>query len=157
MNNKKSIILGILAGLSIVFGLVVIVWVTSMDTSETETASDPREQKQPAEKIEVVHFHATKQCWSCVTVGELALKTIKERFPEEYNNGVIVFREINGDLPVNKDMVIKYQAGGSSIFVNAIIDGKDNIEEDVNVWRWVSDERGFEDYFGNKLKKLLWK
>ena len=54
-------------------------------------------------------------------------------------------------------MVIKYQAGGSSIFVNAIIDGKDNIEEDVNVWRLVSDEQQYKNYFENKLKKLLGK
>jgi hypothetical protein len=36
-------------------------------------------------------------------------------------------------LPENKDMVIKYQARGSSFFVNAITAGKDNIKEDVTV------------------------
>src|SRR3989339_1423653 len=157
MSGKKSIILGMLVGLGIVLGLVAIVWVTSIDSSETKNVSAVQEQKQPADKIEVVHFHATQQCWSCITAGEFALKTIKERFPEEYKNGIIVFKEINGELPENRDMVIKYQAGGSSIFVNAIIDGKDNIEEDVNVWRLVSDEQQYKNYFENKLKKLLGK
>lgn len=113
--------------------------------------------KISAEKIEVVHFHATEQCWSCITVGEYALKTIKERFPQEYVNGTIVFKDINGELPENRDMVMKYQARGSSLFVNAITNGKDNIEEDVTVWRLVTNENKFIDYFENKLNKFLGK
>jgi len=113
--------------------------------------------KISAEKIEVVHFHATQQCWSCITVGEYALKTIKEKFPEEYKNGIIVFKDINGELPENKDLVMKYQAGGSSLFVNAITAGKDNIKEDVTVWRLVSNESQFISYFQDKLNKLLGK
>ena len=113
--------------------------------------------KISAEKIEVVHFHATQQCWSCITVGEYALKTIKEKFPEEYTSGSIVFRDINGELPENKDMVVKYQARGSALFVNAITAGKDNIEEDVTVWRLVSNENQFISYFQDKLNKLLGK
>lgn len=113
--------------------------------------------KISAEKIEVVHFHATQQCWSCITVGEYALKTIKDKFPEEYKNGTIVFRDINGELPENKDMVMKYQARGSALFVNAITAGKDNIEEDAAVWRLVSNENQFISYFQNKLNELLGK
>lgn len=110
-----------------------------------------------ADKIEVVHFHATQQCWSCITVGEYTLKTIKEKFPEEYKNGTIIFRDINGELPENRDIVIKYQARGSSLFVNAVTAEKDNIEEDVTVWRLVSNENQFISYFQNKLNKLLGK
>ena len=110
-----------------------------------------------ADKIEVVHFHATQQCWSCKTVGEFALKTIKDKFPEDYKNGTIVFKDINGELPENRDLVIKYQAGGSSLFVNAITNGQDKIEEDVTVWRLISNESQFVNYFENKLKTLLGK
>ena len=115
------------------------------------------ENVQAAEKIEVVHFHATQQCWSCTTVGELALRTIKERFPEEYKNGIVVFKDVNGELPANRELVLKYQAGGSSLFTNVIMGGKDNIQEDVNVWRYVSNEQQFMNYFEAKLKKLLGK
>jgi len=112
---------------------------------------------QAAEKIEVVHFHATQQCWSCKTVGEFALKTIKDKFPEDYKNGTIVFKDINGELPENRDLVIKYQASGSSLFINAITNGQDKIEEDVNVWRLINNESQFVNYFENKLKTLLGK
>jgi hypothetical protein len=130
---------------------------TNNQTTKSQEELPMSMAKISAEKIEVVHFHATQQCWSCITVGEYALKTIKEKFPEEYKNGTIVFRDINGELPENKDMVIKYQAGGSSLFVNAITAGKDNIKEDVTVWRLVSNESQFTSYFQDKLNKLLGK
>ena len=109
------------------------------------------------EKIEVVHFHGTHQCWSCITVGKYALKTIKERFSEEYASGKIIFKDINAELPENRDMVMKYQARGSSLFVNDIQNGQDNIEEDVEVWRLVTNETQYINYFENKLKNLLGK
>lgn len=125
--------------------------------SETPNKTQTQSVKNSADKIEVMHFHATHQCWSCITVGEYALKTIKEKFPEEYKNGIIIFRDINGELPENKDIVMKYQARGSSLFVNAITDNQDNIEEDIKVWRLITNETQFIDYFENKLKNLLGK
>ena len=126
-------------------------------TTKSQEESPVSTAKIPAEKIEVVHFHGTQQCWSCLTVGEYALKTIKEKFPEEYKNRTIVYQDINGELPENKDIVKKYQARGSSLFINAITQGKDNIEEDVAVWRLVSNESQFISYFEDKLDKLLGK
>jgi len=111
----------------------------------------------PAEKIEVVHFHGTHQCWSCITVGEYALKTIKEKFPEEFASGKIVYKDINGELKENQEIVVKYQARGSSLFVNAIRGEKDNIAEDTTVWRLVNNESQFVSYFENKLNTLLGK
>ena len=113
------------------------------------------EEKQLAEKIEVVHFHGTHQCWSCITVGEYALKTIKDKFPEEYKNGTIVYKDVNGELAENKDIVMKYRAGGSSLFINAIKGGVDNIEEDVTVWRLVTNEDQYINYLQNKINNLL--
>ena len=110
---------------------------------------------QKADKIEVVHFHATQQCFSCITVGKFALKTIQEKFPEEYKDGTIVFRDINGELPENRDIVVKYQARGSALFVNAITGEQETIQEDTRVWRLVTDEQAFMDYFEGRLKELL--
>ena len=110
---------------------------------------------QKADKIEVTHFHGAQRCFSCIAVGQYTIKTIQERFPSEYKNGTIVFRDVNGELPENRDLVVKYQARGTSFFVNAITNGRDQIEEDVTVWRMVSSEKAFMDYFEKKLKDLL--
>jgi len=154
--NKKIII-----GCAITLAVIITLVVFSLGSPKSETNTLDQDQSlmsvagRPADKIEVVHFHATHQCWSCITVGEYALKTIKEKFLEEYRSGKIVFKDINGELPANKDIVAKYQASGSSLFINAIKDGKDNIQEDVNIWRYVSNEATFINYFEDKLRSLL--
>ena len=124
---------------------------------DNNNLSDNQSKIPAAEKIEIIHFHATQQCWSCTTVGQYALKTIQEKFPEEYKNGTIVFRDINAELPENRDIVMKYQARGSSLFINAIVNKNDNIEEDTAVWRLVSNENQFITYFENRLNTLLGK
>ncbi|MBL7159738.1 hypothetical protein ISS85_04635 [Candidatus Microgenomates bacterium] len=131
---------------------------TSIEPPQKEKNSSSLNQEIiPAEKIEVVHFHGTHQCWSCITVGEYALQTIKDKFSKEYQSGKIIFKDINSELPENKEIVIKYQAGGSSLFVNAINNDKDSIEEDTTVWRLINNQEKFTDYFENKLKTLLGK
>jgi hypothetical protein len=115
----------------------------------------PQTVSTPADRIEVVHFHATQQCWSCITVGEYAKKTIEEKFPQEFAEGKIVFLDVNGELVQNREIVNKYKAGGSSLFVNAIRGDLDNIAEDTTVWRLIGNEKQFIDYFEKKLKNLL--
>ena len=158
---KKSIIV-ILIG-AVIVGVLFFVFKNNNQQSTAQISDNltskiqNSEEKQLAEKIEVVHFHATQQYWSCITVGEYALKTIKDKFPEEYKNGTIVYKDVNGELPENRDIVMKYQAGGSSLFINAIKNGVDNIEEDTTVWRLVTNEDQYINYLQNKINNLLGK
>jgi hypothetical protein len=152
---KKTIIV-ILIGVVIV-SLLFFIFKNNNQSSVGQMSGDLIKEEIIAEKIEIVHFHGTHQCWSCITVGEYALKTIKEKFPEEYKNGTIVFKDINGELAENKDIVMRYRANGSSLFVNAIKGGVDNIEEDVTVWRLVTNEDQYTSYFQNKINSLLGK
>ena len=107
------------------------------------------------DKIEVFLFHATQRCISCVNIGKFAKQTIDNNFSEELNLGKIVFREINIDLPENYELVEKFQASGSSLFINTIRSGKDYIEQDLKVWRLVGNEENFESYFKEKLENIL--
>jgi len=115
-----------------------------------------RQQGKPESVWLACYNYATdKETQVVITSRKGTIGQIKEKFPEEYKSGKIVFRDINGELPANRDIVVKYQAGGSSLFVNAIKAGKDHIKEDIDVWRLVTDESQFINYFQNKLNKLL--
>lgn len=52
---------------------------------------------------------------------------------------------------------MKYQARGSSLFINAVNNEQDNIKEDIKVWYLVTDKYKFVQYFEDKLKTLLGK
>ncbi|MCX6727104.1 MAG: nitrophenyl compound nitroreductase subunit ArsF family protein [Candidatus Shapirobacteria bacterium] len=108
-----------------------------------------------SEKIEVLHFHATQQCISCINIGKFTKAVIEEKFPEEMQNGKIIFKTINIDLPENYKIANDYKVSGSALYINAIKDGNDNREEDTTVWRLVTNEAQLKSYFEAKLKKLL--
>ncbi len=111
----------------------------------------------PADKIEVVNFFGTQRCVACLTIGKFTKKTLEEKFAPELESGKITFKEINGELPENREMIIKYQARGSSLFINAIRGETEDISEDIMVWRLVNSEEKFTSYLENKLNILLGK
>jgi hypothetical protein len=107
------------------------------------------------DKVEVFLFHATQRCSTCITIGKLSEKTVLEKFPEEVKSGRIVFKEINIDLPENKELAKKFQAAGSALYINAIKNGQDKIEQDTKVWRLTGDNVAFISYLENKLNMIM--
>lgn len=108
-----------------------------------------------ADQVDVIHFHGTTQCWSCVQLGDFALATLEERFGPELASGKIIFKHINAELPENKETVELYQARGSSLFINAIKDGENHIREEVKVWQLITQEDKFKDYLEKEIRQLL--
>ena len=108
-----------------------------------------------ADKLEVYYFHTTARCYSCKAIGRYIKETMEQKYSQEIQNGLIDFKEINIDLPENKEVAGKYQASGSSLYINQIKNGQDNIEQDTNVWRFVVDEVKFKDYLENKINVYL--
>jgi len=148
---------------AVVIGSVIILIALSSTgqnkNSETENSSNnfssEQQSIQNADKVIVVNFFGNQRCVSCKAVGDLTKKTLNEKFAEELKSGRIELLEINGELPENKDVVIQYQARGSSLFINAIVDGNDNIEEDTTVWNYIGNESRFISYLEDKINKLL--
>lgn len=152
--NKKTVkIIGIV--LLSILALVIIQALVKGNNKDEGDINGNKDQKIIADKIEVVHFHATQQCWSCVKVGEYTEKSLKIRFPKELESGRVKFKSINIDLPENSEIKKKYKAYGSSLFINLIYDDQDHISEDVNVWRLINSEIQFRKYLGDKLEKYL--
>ena len=154
------IIIGLLIGGFILFRNLNISAKSDPIVAQAETTTTQLSAPMsvtPADKIEVVHFHGTEQCASCIKVGMFARVTIEGKFSEDVKSGKIVFKEINAELPENQAIVMKYQARSSSLFVNAIRGDKDNIVEDTMVWGLVDNKDQYISYFEGKLKTLLGK
>ena len=110
-----------------------------------------------ADKVQVFLFHATQRCTTCIAIGKLTGATVDEYFQNELQSGKIEFREINIDLPENKELAQKFQTSGSALFINAIYDGQDHISEDATVWRLTTNETQFKSYLKDKINNLLGK
>jgi len=158
---KLKIIYALLGIIMIVLVGLIINELVPKDNvnSPDETAVVAEEKEIPdvkkADRIEVINFHATQRCVSCTTLGKLSEKTITERFANEVASGKIIFKSVNVELRKNTEIVNLYQASGSSLYINAVKDGKNNIVQNVKVWQYLSDEIAFTNYLETKLRSLL--
>lgn len=153
--------LGIFNSISILV-LFFIIGIIAVGALNKNTSNNSNKNSQEAnisniqsDKIEVFVFYNTQRCISCINLGKYAKETIETKFPNEFNNGKIVFKEINLDLPENKELGDKFQASGSSLYINAIKDNKDNISYESKLWMLVTDKQKFMDYLGTRIKSLL--
>lgn len=127
--------------------------------NEFQTASETKQAQtqntKPVEKVQVFAFHSSQRCYSCILLGKYAKETVEELFASELESGKIEFREINLDLPENKEIAKKFKAAGSSLFINGIVDGQDNIKQDAQVWRLLSNKQKFSDHLAKKLREII--
>lgn len=112
-------------------------------------------QTTPHVQVEVIHFHGTHQCYSCKMVGALAEKTVQTHFRDELRSGRISFAHVNGQVAENREVVTKYGARSSSLWIGTTIDGVFHKEQNFEVWRKIQDEREFMQYLRRLLEKRL--
>lgn len=128
---------------------------TACSTSLDEQPETPKEAST-VEKIEVYHFHRTRQCYSCITVGKYAEETLNTFFADELESGKIVFGHINCDLPENQELVKKYGATGSSLWIGThASDGKFSKEQNTSVWYKIGNKQEYLDYLKGVIEKKL--
>jgi len=148
--NKKYLYIGM--GIAVILLLVFTIpkYMTGNVTASGAQISGD------IEKIEIYHFHGTNQCYSCKTVGAYAEETINTYFSNELKSGKIVFGHINGELPENKELVIKYGATGSSLLIGTYYtDGTFLKEENTNVWYKIDNKQGYIDYLKGVIETKL--
>jgi len=158
--NKK-----IIFGIAIIF--FIIIAVVKINSQRSDTQVNDVENKtslnqslldnSQTNKVQVFLFHATRRCSTCIAIGRFTGETVNERFQSELKSGQVEFREINIDLPENKELAQKFQAGGSVLYFNAIKDGADHIEQDIKVWSLIGSTAQFKDYIENRINNLLGK
>lgn len=103
-------------------------------------------------KVEVIHFTAPNQCHSCVVLGDYAEETVKTHFSEELGSGKLVFDHIDVADPQQQEIVERYGATGSSLWLGTYDDqGGFSKEEDIRVWYKLNDKPGYMQY----LKTLI--
>lgn len=108
-----------------------------------------------SDRVEVLHFHGNAQCASCITVGDLAEKTIAEHFNEETKSGRLVFRHVNFDQPENGALVRQYGVTGSSLWIGIHDATGFSKTEDLRVWSLVNDQEGYASYLSWIITKSL--
>jgi hypothetical protein len=153
--NKKLLVISLLIFSSLIFSGCSVKNVEIKSPSKNEV--NVSDSKPKADKVQVFLFHTTQRCATCVAIGKFSVETVYEYFQPELRDGKIEAKEVNIDLPENKELAKKFQASGSALFINAIYNGQDNISEDTKVWRLTTNEAQFKSYLKDKINNLLGK
>jgi len=82
--------------------------------------------QNPKRKLDVLYFHATRRCPTCMAIEENTKKTLDTYFSAQLKNGTIKFTVINVDDSKNKAIAEKYEATGSALFLTKSSGGKES-------------------------------
>ena len=101
------------------------------------------------------HFHGTQQCYSCITVGNLAEQTVNASFKEELASGRLVFAHVNYDLSENAALKTKYGVTGSSLWIGVYDADGFHRRQDIRVWSLIKNKDAFSAYLSELITKRL--
>ena len=78
-------------------------------------------------------------------------------FQNELNSGRMTFGVYDIGDSKNTDIVKKYGAVGSQLFINTVKDGTDNIKDIQDIWSWhcTSNKRDFDQKVKNVIDQGL--
>ncbi|MDD1711085.1 MAG: nitrophenyl compound nitroreductase subunit ArsF family protein [Methanoregulaceae archaeon] len=150
MKNKSYLVVPVLL---LIFALAVL---SAGCTTPVEPSGNPGITSSAAvEKVEVLHFHRTSQCYSCKTVGAYAEETVKNYFAQELASGKVVFGHINIEEPENKALVEQYGPTGPSLWIGVYDQDGFHKEENVNVWYKIGNKEEYLAYLKEVIDKRL--
>lgn len=111
--------------------------------------------KNGSPTIEVIDFHTTHRCKTCLAIEKAAKNVLQTTFAKEVQSGTIVFKTVNVDEDANAKLAEKYEASGSALFV---YDGKTGNAVDLTDFAFMyclSDENKFKETFKAEVQKAL--
>lgn len=111
--------------------------------------------KNGSSAIEVIDFHTTHRCKTCLAIENAAKNVLQTQFAKEMQAGKIVFKTINVDETANAQLAEKYEASGSALF---IYNGKTGNAVDLTDFAFMyclSNENKFKETFKAEVQKSL--
>lgn len=107
------------------------------------------QNNQLKNRIEVIDFYSTHRCMTCNAIESNTKYTLDTYFSDELKSGKISFLTINVDEKENYEMAEKFEAAGTALFLNVIINGK---EHPINITDFAFFKGREKDKFSKELK-----
>ena len=154
MNKKIKILLSVLAGVA----LCVVVGYIIANASPATDDGQPNSNNSSglADRVDVVYFHRTQRCHTCLYAEEKTLYTLETYFADELASGKVTFQSVNVQDEANADIVKKYNSASYlTLCINTVKDGTDHIEVITDIWLVIGDDEAFVEIVKNKVEQSL--
>jgi len=156
-NNKvpKSKVTKVLWIVCAIILVGLAVWLVLAYGPSPTTPPVSNDPSGPADRVDIVYFHRTQQCYTCRYAEEGTRYTVDTYFSDELASGKLTFQSIDVQDSKNAAIVEKYGAYTSSLFINTIKDGADHIEQVTDIWFVIGNDEAFVETVKSKIEKNL--
>lgn len=73
--------------------------------------------KSNGNALEVIDFHNTHRCKTCLAIENAAKEVLNAQFSSEMQSGKIIFKTVNVDEEANAKIAEQFEASGSALFI----------------------------------------
>ncbi|MEA1908228.1 MAG: hypothetical protein U9N43_04265 [Euryarchaeota archaeon] len=87
---------------------IIATTTTIRDSISNETQTEPA--------VEIILFHGTRRCTSCIVTGQLLDEVVHTHYSGEVANGTITFREVNAET--DRKLAAEYGVRYVSVYIN---------------------------------------
>ncbi len=103
-------------------------------------------------RVEVYCFHGTRQCETCKNMKANTKTALNTYFAAQLKDSTIVFSIIDVDDEKNEKLAEKFQATGTALMINKVVNGKDSIVD----WSDFAFEKANDDeVYISELKTMI--
>jgi len=134
------------------FSVLVIIVSLLFFSCKGEDKNKEEINKKVANKIEIIDFHSTHRCMTCNAIEASTRYTLETYFSKELKNGTLTFQVVNVDDEKNYKLAEKFEATGTSLFLNVIVEGKES-QLDLTEFAFMNGNE--QEIFSLELKKKL--
>jgi hypothetical protein len=134
---------------------MLISFSVSTYSGKTQRISGDRQAQQST--IQVIDFHSTHRCETCLLIEKKAKSVLEDYFKQEMNSGLIHFKTVDVDKKENYALAEEFEATGTALFINVLTNGKST---KINLTDFAflnarSDDDAFEKGFKSELEKAI--
>lgn len=128
----------------------------SLILSLSSCAEKPSKQQKTSisskNQIEIIDFHSTHRCFTCNAIESNTKFTLDTYFEKELQDKTITFQVLNVDEENNEAIAEKFEATGTSLFINIINNGK---EETIDLTNFAFAKGKNQEVFSQELKSKI--
>ena len=84
--------------------------------NDSDIVTTPEHSNQAEPKVEIILFHGTHRCTSCIVMGQWLDEVVHTYYKNEVENGIITFQEVNAET--DRTMAAEYGVRYVSVYIN---------------------------------------
>ena len=144
---KKTSLLVIIPVLALLLSVSVLPAISSNGASSSVSISGSQEN------IQLLFFHRTSRCPTCINAEQYARDTLNTYYPEEMKSGTLSIQSI--DYQKEPDMAKKYNVNMNDLKLIITKNGQETVKDMPEIWTYVDDRNAYMNYLKGVLDKEL--